>query len=102
MKENNMDINSILEKQEKYMWGTWNYYQRPISIARGEGLYVWDTDGNKYLTCLAACSPSAPATVIPGLSRPWISWITHCRSAGKRNVTFNQLSPVRKRITEGK
>lgn len=44
-----MDIETILEKQEKYMWGTWNYYKRPISIARGEGLYVWDTDGNKYL-----------------------------------------------------
>ncbi len=44
-----MDIDTILDKQQKYMWGTWNYYRRPISIARGEGVYVWDTDGNKYL-----------------------------------------------------
>jgi 4-aminobutyrate aminotransferase len=49
VKEINMDNDTILEKQKKYMWGTWNYYQKPISIARGEGLYVWDTDGNKYL-----------------------------------------------------
>jgi 4-aminobutyrate aminotransferase len=44
-----MDIDTILKKQETYMWGTWNYYEKPISIARGEGLYVWDTDGNRYL-----------------------------------------------------
>ena len=44
-----MDINTILDKQQQYMWGTWNYYRRPISIARGKGVYVWDTDGNRYL-----------------------------------------------------
>lgn len=26
-----------------------NYYKRPISIARGKGMYVWDTEGKKYL-----------------------------------------------------
>jgi alanine-glyoxylate transaminase/(R)-3-amino-2-methylpropionate-pyruvate transaminase len=44
-----MDIDTILKKQETYMWGTWNYYEKPISIASGEGMYVWDTDGNRYL-----------------------------------------------------
>jgi hypothetical protein len=24
-KEINVDIDAILDKQEKYMWGTWNY-----------------------------------------------------------------------------
>lgn len=44
-----MDIESILEKQQRYMWGQSNFYRQPISIARGEGLYVWDTTGKKYL-----------------------------------------------------
>ncbi len=44
-----MDIDAILEKQDKYMWGTWNYYRKPISITRGEGMVVWDTDGHQYL-----------------------------------------------------
>jgi 4-aminobutyrate aminotransferase len=44
-----VEVEIILEKQEKYMWGTWNYYKEPISIVRGEGMYVWDTDGNRYL-----------------------------------------------------
>ena len=44
-----MNIDTVLEKQQKYMWGQMNFYQKPISMARGEGLYVWDTDGKKYL-----------------------------------------------------
>lgn len=44
-----MDIETILEKQDKYMWGVWTVYEQPISIARGEGMYVWDTEGNRYL-----------------------------------------------------
>ncbi len=44
-----MDIDTIVKKQQDHMWGTWNYYERPISIKRGQGMYVWDTDGNRYL-----------------------------------------------------
>ncbi|KAA3639000.1 MAG: aspartate aminotransferase family protein [Armatimonadetes bacterium] len=44
-----MDIETILTKQEESLWGVSNYYQRPISLARGKGVYVWDTEGNKYL-----------------------------------------------------
>jgi len=44
-----MDIKAILDKQQKYMWGQSNFYREPISIDRGQGLYVWDTDGKKYL-----------------------------------------------------
>ena len=35
-----MEIDTILKKQETYMWGTWNYYEKPISIARGKGMYL--------------------------------------------------------------
>lgn len=44
-----MDIQTILDKQQQYMWGQMNYYQRPISIARGQGVYLWDTQGKQYL-----------------------------------------------------
>jgi 4-aminobutyrate aminotransferase len=44
-----MDISTILEKQQHYLWGQMNYYRHPISMVRGEGMYLWDTDGNKYL-----------------------------------------------------
>jgi len=49
LERNEMDIDTILDRQQRYMWGQMNFYQRPTSIARGEGLYVWDTDGKQYL-----------------------------------------------------
>jgi 4-aminobutyrate aminotransferase-like enzyme len=27
------------------------YYQEPVALVRGEGFYVWDDQGNKYLDC---------------------------------------------------
>src|SRR5947209_18511924 len=27
------------------------YYQEPLALVRGEGEYVWDDQGNKYLDC---------------------------------------------------
>ncbi len=36
--------------------GADNYKPLNIVLARGEGVYVWDTDGNRYLDCLSAYS----------------------------------------------
>src|SRR5207248_6121799 len=27
------------------------YYQEPLALVRGEGQYVWDDQGNRYLDC---------------------------------------------------
>jgi ornithine--oxo-acid transaminase len=33
-----------------------NYHPLPIILSKGEGAWVWDIEGNKYLDCLAAYS----------------------------------------------
>jgi ornithine--oxo-acid transaminase len=33
-----------------------NYHPLPIVLSRGEGAWVWDVEGNKYLDCLSAYS----------------------------------------------
>ena len=33
-----------------------NYHPLPVVLERGEGAWVWDVEGNKYLDCLAAYS----------------------------------------------
>ncbi|RRJ91397.1 ornithine--oxo-acid transaminase [Flavobacterium macacae] len=52
---------SILEKnndaialEEKY--GAHNYHPLPVVLSKGEGVYVWDTDGKKYYDFLSAYS----------------------------------------------
>jgi ornithine--oxo-acid transaminase len=40
--------------EEQY--GAHNYHPLDVIITRGEGVWVWDTEGNKYLDCLSAYS----------------------------------------------
>ena len=49
-----MNTTEILEKQRQHLWPNHIlYYEDPLPLARGEGMYVWDTDGNKYLDFFA-------------------------------------------------
>ena len=36
--------------------GTYNYEPIGVVLSRGEGIWVWDTEGNRYLDCLSAYS----------------------------------------------
>lgn len=45
---------SILDEVTRYSAN--NYKPLPVVLSRGEGVWVWDTDGKKYLDCLAAYS----------------------------------------------
>ena len=37
-------------------FGAKNYKPLDVVLARGEGVYVWDVDGKRYLDCLSAYS----------------------------------------------
>lgn len=38
------------------LFGAHNYEPIGVVLSRGEGVWVWDTDGNRYLDCLSAYS----------------------------------------------
>jgi 4-aminobutyrate aminotransferase len=45
-----MNKQEILEKQKKYLWPNHMlYYTEPLPLDHGDGMYVWDVDGDKYL-----------------------------------------------------
>ena len=46
--------NELIELEEKY--GAHNYHPLDVVIARAEGVWVYDVDGNRYLDCLASYS----------------------------------------------
>jgi alanine-glyoxylate transaminase/(R)-3-amino-2-methylpropionate-pyruvate transaminase len=49
-----MNKQEILEKQKKYLWPNHLlYYTEPMPLDHGDGMYVWDVDGNKYLDFFA-------------------------------------------------
>ena len=49
-----MNAQEILERQRKHLWPNHLlYYTDPLPLERGEGLYVWDVEGNRYLDFFA-------------------------------------------------
>uniref|UniRef100_A0A8C6WWG8 Ornithine aminotransferase n=1 Tax=Neogobius melanostomus TaxID=47308 RepID=A0A8C6WWG8_9GOBI len=44
----------IYTREEKY--GAHNYHPLPVALERGEGIYVWDVEGNRYCDFLSAYS----------------------------------------------
>ncbi|OGO60659.1 MAG: ornithine--oxo-acid transaminase [Chloroflexi bacterium RBG_19FT_COMBO_49_13] len=49
-----MNTNEYIELEERY--GAHNYHPLDVIISRGEGVWVYDIDGNRYLDCLSAYS----------------------------------------------
>jgi len=45
-----MQTQQILDKQKQYLWPNHIlYYTEPLPLDHGEGLYVWDVEGRRYL-----------------------------------------------------
>lgn len=42
--------------ETEYRLGAHNYKPLDVVLSRGEGVYVWDMEGNRYLDCLSAYS----------------------------------------------
>ena len=49
------DLQSNLISKEA-LYGANNYSPLPIVLNKGEGVYLWDVDGNKYLDMMSAYS----------------------------------------------
>jgi len=49
-----MNNQEILDKQKKYLWPNHLlYYTEPLALDHGDGMYVWDVEGTKYLDFFA-------------------------------------------------
>ena len=49
-----MKTDAYILREENF--GAHNYHPLPVVLERGEGVYVWDVDGNKYIDFLAGYS----------------------------------------------
>ena len=49
-----MNTQDYIRREEKY--GAHNYHPLPVVLERGEGVFVWDVEGNRYFDFLAAYS----------------------------------------------
>lgn len=49
-----MTAHEYMEREEKF--GAHNYHPLPVVLEKGEGVFLWDTDGNRYYDFLSAYS----------------------------------------------
>ncbi len=49
-----LNTSEYIELEDRY--GAHNYHPLDVVLSRGEGVWVWDVDGNQYLDCLSAYS----------------------------------------------
>lgn len=50
--EQHTELSEAIRKHKEFLFpAVANYYEEPIALVRGEGEYVWDDQGNRYLDC---------------------------------------------------
>jgi ornithine--oxo-acid transaminase len=54
MVKDKLSAEELIHLEERY--GAHNYHPLPVVLERGEGVYVWDVDGNQYFDFLSAYS----------------------------------------------
>lgn len=59
------DANEIMDLEQRYVLGT--YARAPFVIDRGQGCWVYDTNGNGYLDCVAGIAVNALGHADPSL-----------------------------------
>lgn len=65
-----MESKEYIELEEQY--GAHNYHPLDVVIERGEGVWVYDVEGNKYLDCLSAYSALNQGHVHPKILKAMI------------------------------
>ncbi len=65
-----MDAYQAIELEQTY--GAHNYHPLDVVLHRGEGVWVWDVAGNKYLDCLSAYSAVNQGHCHPRIMRAMI------------------------------
>jgi len=79
--------------------GTYNYEPIGVVLSRGEGVFVWDTEGKRYLDCLSAYSAVNQGHCHPKILAAMV------KQAGKLTLTSrafhnDQLAPFYEELAE--
>lgn len=82
---------------EMETFGAPNYHPLPVVIKEGRGIWVWDTDGKKYMDCISAYSAVNQGHCHPHIYDALVKQAqTLCLTS--RAVHNNRLGPLLKKI----
>src|SRR5690606_18020307 len=92
-----MDSQYYIELADKY--GANNYHPLDVVLQRGEGVWVYDVEGNKYLDCLSAYSAVNQGHGHPTIARAAREQLERI-TLTSRAFRNDQLGPFLKELCE--
>lgn len=92
-----MSSKELIQLEEKH--GAHNYHPLPVVLARGEGAYVWDVEGNRYYDFLSAYSAVNQGHCHPKIVKALVDQ-AQTLTLTSRAFYNNALGPYEKFITE--
>ncbi len=90
-------MNSRIELEQRYC--AQNYLPLPVVLTRGEGVFVWDDEGNKYLDMMSAYSAVSHGHVNPRLVKVAQEQVARLNIVSRAYRTDN-LGPFLQRACE--
>ena len=92
-----MNQGNYIQMEEEF--GAHNYKPLDVVLSRGEGIWVWDLDGNKYMDCLSAYSAVNQGHCHPKIMQAMIEQ-SHKLTITSRAFRNDQLGPFYKELCE--
>ena len=74
--EQRSTVSDAVRKHKEFLFpAVATYYQEPIALVRGEGEYVWDDQGNKYLDAFGGVLTVSIGHANPRVNAAWIDQV---------------------------
>lgn len=90
-------MDALINEEKQYV--AQNYAPLPVVLAKGEGIYVWDTGGKRYIDCLSAYSALSHGHCHPKLLQVLTKQAQQMTLASRGFYT-DKLAPFAKRLCE--
>src|SRR5216110_899546 len=74
--EQRSSLKSAIEKHKEFLFpAVATYYQEPLALVKGEGEYVWDDKGDKYLDCFGGVLTVSVGHAEQRVNKAWIDQV---------------------------
>src|SRR5262249_31095995 len=87
----------LMELEQRY--GAHHYDPMPVVLARGQGAYLWDAEGRRYVDMMGAYSAVSHGHCHPRLTRV-LAEQAQTLAVASRNYYNDRLPPFLKRLCE--
>jgi 4-aminobutyrate aminotransferase len=105
MNESDKTQSDVVRKHKDYLFpAVAMYYQEPLALDHGQGMYVWDDGGNKYLDCFGGVLTTSVGHANPHVTEAIIDQVgklSHA-SALYANRPMSELAQKLAEITPGR